>query len=83
MKRKKKAKKEKRFPMLGRSLHDRLYRAVVNYVEAHGGSLIVIGGIDVQQFPTDRVGNFRVAVRCTGRPPVFKPKPSGDNGSKT
>lgn len=71
----KKAKKpEKRFPMLGRSVHDRLYRAVVNYVEAHGGKLLVIGGVEVQSMPGDRPGNFRIAVRCTGNAPVFKEK---------
>jgi hypothetical protein len=72
-KRKPKA-KAKRFPMLGRSVHDRLYRAVVNYVEAHGGMLVVVGGVEVQQWMPDRPSSFKIAVSCAGRAPTYKAK---------
>lgn len=47
---------------------DRLYKAVDNYVKKTGGSVAVIGGIQVQQ-----EGKFlyRIAVKCTGSPPEF------------
>lgn len=55
-----------------RSAHvDRLYKAVQNYVEKGGGKLIVIGGIAVQEWPTDNAHVFHVAVKCLGRKPAF------------
>lgn len=50
---------------------DSLYAAVANYINKHGGSAVVIGGIQVQQFPEDGELNYRVAVKCTGRKPEF------------
>jgi len=52
------------------SLVDRLYKAVQNYVEKGGGKLIVIGGITVQEWPTDNPHVFHVAVKCLGRKPT-------------
>jgi hypothetical protein len=49
-----------------------LYRAVQNYVKAHDGSVIVIGGIDLVQMPGDGEMKYRVAVRCLGKRPVFR-----------
>lgn len=48
---------------------DRLYRAVGNYVKKTGGSILVIGGVQVQE----DVGsvNYRIAIKCTGKPPKF------------
>jgi len=70
---KKAKKKEKKFPMLGRSVHDCLYRAVVNYVEARGGNVVVIGGIQVQEWDASNY-RFSIAVQCCGRKPTFKSK---------
>ena len=50
---------------------DALYRAVQKYVELNGGKLIVVGGIQVQQWLGDAKYNFVVAVRCTGVLPEF------------
>jgi hypothetical protein len=48
---------------------DRLYNAVQNYVEKRGGKLVVVGGIEIQEWPTDPEFCFRVAVKCLGRKP--------------
>jgi len=50
---------------------DRLYKAVQNYVEKGGGKLVVIGGISVQEWPTDNPMVFHIAVKCCGRKPTF------------
>jgi len=50
---------------------DRLYKAVQKYVEAGGGKLAVIGGIAVQEWPTDNPMVFHIAVKCCGRKPSF------------
>ena len=56
-------------PLAGDSAEMELYRAVRRYVESLDGSIAVIGGIEIQQWPDDRQMNYRVAVRCTGRAP--------------
>lgn len=48
-----------------------LYRAVCAYVEANGGSLIVIGDVSLIQMPEDRDSVFRVAVKVMGRRPTL------------
>lgn len=48
---------------------DALYEAVQQYVEARGGKLIVIGGVQVQEWPQDNAGVFYVAVKCLGSKP--------------
>ena len=50
--------------------YDKLYKAVQQYVENHGGKIVVIGGIEIQQWPEDSKMTFRVAVRCSGKKPV-------------
>jgi hypothetical protein len=45
---------------------DALYKAVQEYVEECGGKLLAIGGVEVQQWPGDRPGKFRLAVVCLG-----------------
>lgn len=47
---------------------DRLHLAVLEFVEAHGGSVIVAGGIEVQDW-VDGAHKYRLAVRCVGRAP--------------
>lgn len=67
----KRGKKKKRDVLAGRrDPESQLYRAVRRYVESKGGSLIVIGGIETQQWPDDREMMFRVAVKCMGRKPT-------------
>lgn len=48
-----------------------LYRAVRRYVESGGGSILVIGGVQVQQWPEDNEFVYRLAVKFTGRKPTF------------
>lgn len=52
---------------------DRLYCAVCNYLEKHGGKAIVIGGIEIIRYPLEPKFKFRLAIRVTGNPPM-KPK---------
>jgi len=52
---------------------DSLYKAVEHYVKQHGGNLIVIGGIEIQEWPGDVTGKFKVAISCLGKKPVFAP----------
>jgi hypothetical protein len=57
----------------GRDPASQLYRAVVRYVESKGGSIFVIGGVQIQEWPGEFSGNFRLAVKCTGRKPRLTP----------
>ncbi len=50
---------------------DRLYKAIEHYVNQHGGNLIVIGGIEIQEWPGDVTGKFKVAINCLGKKPTF------------
>lgn len=45
-----------------------LLAAVQHWVMARGGSVVVIGGIEVQDW-RDGVGKYRIAVRCLGQAP--------------
>ena len=49
----------------------RLYKAVAHYVKKRGGSVFVAGGIQIQEWPGERPGNFTVAIKCTGNKPQF------------
>lgn len=46
-----------------------LQAAVQHWVKAKGGDIVLIGAIEVQQWPGEGVGNYRIAVRCMGRAP--------------
>ena len=48
-----------------------LQAAVQHWVQANGGSLVLIGEIEVQDW-IEGLGKFRVAVRCIGRKPQKK-----------
>ena len=50
---------------------DRLYKAVANYVKKGGGKLIIVGGVEIQEWPGEGEHKFRVAIRCLGRKPSF------------
>lgn len=64
------AAKKKAKPTMDRAT-DRLYKAVENYVTKKGGKLVVIGGIQVQQWPADPAMVFYVAIKCMGRMPEY------------
>lgn len=65
--------KKKRDVLAGkRDPESQLYRAVRRYVESKGGALVVIGGIETQEWPEDGRLKFRVAVRCMGRKPTAR-----------
>jgi hypothetical protein len=62
-----------RHPLAGkRDAESCLYRAVKNYVKKLGGSVAVIGGIEIQTWPDDPKGKYRVAVHCAGVRPAEK-----------
>lgn len=50
---------------------DRLYKAVANYLEVNGGSAIVVGGVQIQEWPLDGPHSFTVGIKITGKKPVF------------
>jgi hypothetical protein len=55
----KKARRYKPDPLKGkRDVYSQLYRAVRRYVEKHGGSVVVIGGIESQQWDASRPLNY-------------------------
>lgn len=60
-----------------RDATDRLYRAVCAYVESKGGTALVVGGIQVIQWPTDAKFNYTLGIKVTGKVPEFakEPKP--------
>lgn len=47
-----------------------VFVAISRWVKAAGGKVIVIGGIEVQQWAQGDAYQYRVAVRCTGRKPT-------------
>ncbi len=54
-----------------------LLAAVQHYVHSYGGTVVVEGGIEVQDWG-DGLGKYRVAVRCLGR----APRPPQDGGAR-
>ena len=70
MKAKKKSKPKHR-KITGRDPTSQLYRAIVRYVESKKGSIIVIGGVQIEQWPGDGEFKYVVGVRCMGRKPSF------------
>lgn len=65
-----KRKNGKRDVLAGSTPDLQLYRGVRRYVQHLGGSVVVIGGIEVQEWPSDGAGMYRVAVRVVGRKPT-------------
>ena len=51
-----------------------LYRAVGDYVVAHGGLALTAGGIQIIQWPSDTECNYTVGVKVTGKRPKFPEK---------
>ncbi len=51
----------------------RLYAAVADYVKERGGSVIAIGGIELQQWPEDNEFVYRMGIKFIGKKPeVFE-----------
>jgi hypothetical protein len=50
---------------------DRLYAAVVRYVESKRGSVVIVGGISIMTMPFDAPNKYSVSVQCVGTQPVF------------
>jgi len=48
-----------------------LYKAVAKYVQLQGGKVIVCGGIQIQEWHTDRTLGFTVGIKCVGKKPEF------------
>lgn len=57
--------------VVGRDPVSQLYRAIVRYIESGKGKILVIGGIEIQEWPGDPAYTYRVAVKITGRKPAF------------
>jgi hypothetical protein len=47
-----------------------LIAAATHWIKAHGGTAVVIGGIEVITFPGDLQFNYRIAIRVTGKKPA-------------
>jgi hypothetical protein len=43
--------------------------AVSHWVKAHGGTTVVIGGIEIQRWPEEGEFKYKVAVNCVGKAP--------------
>lgn len=52
-----------------KDITDHLYDAVIKYIEAKGGKVVCIGGVEVQTFPNDLKFNYRLAVKVMGKKP--------------
>jgi|GEM_PF-4943018 len=59
---------------------DHLFKAVQEYVTHNGGSVIVIGGIQIQEWPQDGAMTYHVAIKCTGRKPSFANAKAAEEG---
>lgn len=57
----------------GDPIHN-LYAACTHYIRVNGGDAIVVGGIEVQEWPEEPESNFRIAIRVTGTKPQFNKK---------
>lgn len=53
-----------------KSAVDQLYEAVRVFVDASGGKVLVVGGVEVISWPGDPVFRFTLGIRCTGTPPA-------------
>lgn len=61
----------------------RLYKAAAHYVKKCGGSVILASGVQVQQWPGSKRGEFVLGIKCLGRKPTYSDgSPSGDGESK-
>lgn len=56
---------------------DELFAAANRYVKFHGGNIVVAGGIQIQEWPGARPGQFVLGIKCFGR------RPTADAGGET
>ena len=49
--------------------------AAAHFIESRGGKALVLGGAEIQKWPGDPPGKFKLAVSIVGRPPNKKVKP--------
>ena len=73
----KKKSKPKYLKITGRDPTSQLYRAILRYVKSKGGSIMVIGGVQIEQWPGDGELKYVVGVRCMGRKPVVEKSAPG------
>ena len=66
----------------GNKVVDKLYEAVRDYVESKGGSVVVIGGIQIVQMPDDLKYNWGLNIRITGKKPILIPTKSSARKGK-
>lgn len=59
---------------------DRLYKAVAHYVEKTGGKLVVVGGVQVQEWPGEGPFKFVLGIKCLGRKPKYVALDGGSAG---
>ena len=59
----------------GRDPISQLYRAVERYVKANNGNVLVIGGVQVQQWPGTTGAQYVIGVKCLGTKPTPGGKP--------
>ena len=62
-------KKNKLKPKWGRDPESQLLKAAARYIEANGGKVFVIGGLQIQQWAKDNEGNYLLAIKFTGNAP--------------
>src|SRR5438132_1599153 len=51
-----------------------LLAATQHYVISLGGKVVIVGGIEIQNWPEDGPHSFRVGIHCTGRSGPAKAK---------
>jgi len=51
------------------SSEDKLYKEIRRYIESRGGKVLVIGGIEIQEWPDSLPYKFTIGIHVTG----FKP----------
>ena len=51
-----------------------LYKAVQRYVKANKGVILVIGGVQVIEWPGDGPWSYTVGIKCLGKKPEYAQK---------
>lgn len=48
---------------------DKLYKVVQEYIEGRGGKVLVIGGVQILQYPSDPKYKYSISIQFIGRKP--------------
>ena len=48
---------------------DKLYLTVQEYIENRGGKVLVIGGVQIVQYPSNAKHKYSIAIKFLGRKP--------------